>query len=1554
MIGKVIRGKYHILREIGSGTVSTVYLAMDLTTNEVVALKVMHAELTEEGQFLARFRREAKLLEKLDSPYAVRLLDYGEVEGLNFITLEYVPGRTLDQVLEDEGPLEVERALVIARQVAQCLADAGAVGIVHRDLRPANVMLTAGDAVKVMDFGVAAGAGLSRLSSSGIVGTPHYLAPELAEGEKATARADVYSLGVMLFEMVTGQRPYHAEDAASIVLKHLREPIPSTRQLNEEVSKEVDGLVAKCLAKHPQERYLPLQLVRAIRDLVEEVEVGPGVEGVLAGQTLGHYQLLERLGRGGMATVYKAYQPSLDRYVAVKVLPAYLAHEPGFAARFRREARAIARLNHPHILPVHDSGQEGELSYIVMRYVEAGTLKERLGEPLDLATTVEIMAQVGKALDYAHWRGIIHRDVKPSNVLIDEEGVALLSDFGLARMAEATVKITKTGVGVGTPEYMSPEQARGVEVDERSDVYSLGIMLFEMLTGRVPYEADTPIAVVIKHLTAPLPLPRKINPAVPEPVERVILKALAKDSADRYQSVGQMVEALQEAVAEAPVPAEVAPPPPPPVAVEKKPEPEVAPSPLAELAAVLEEEAVPFWQRVPVWGWAAVGAAVLLIAAGAIFLGGQGGTPTPAPAAMPVPTATAVPTVTPVPPTPTPVVPTDTPTPVPTHTPTPTTREYLALIAGHLPDFMEEPFPEFIASLDAKGEALEERIEQEVLPVAQYIPEGKVTSEEILEAMSDLVEGLPEIVALRQELASAGARRQTLEAEIAEAAEATIDFSELADEGVVYFEISPDTDILEMRPIIKEAIRQNIPVKLVVTGKPQWVYHTLTDTLTQRPYAAAALVVPRAIEEAREKFSILADKADQLAAELADELAGSEVEKAVVGFALRINPADDRSRWYHEDIIRRKDILPDYSTLRDILLGMLNERGYSLDDYAYQWFDGDTPEATSGKIMEGYRSYDAGDKGRTLWPAEQPRTVYPNSSLIPTISEEVIAAKKSELRAAEAEIERIQGEIDAGLGSIEEEISTTVQEQLTPDGIKEMLKDYQVLSPLEKAVVDWIIAQYTEEDEKWIDELQNLQESKGSIEKIKDEVAKNDNLKIEDVLELYTALAPEEQAIIDSVATGGEFTLAELPEILANFSEEKMELLLSKEPEQLSPIEEALIKFVRRKYEEEEAAPTPSLMPTPTPTPTTTSETPTPTPTPLPPTDTPRPGPEAVITSPRDRAVVRGKVSIKGTATHPEFWKYEVAFGPEPNPGDQWILIGVTHETQVVDNVLETWDTTLLPDGNYILRLRVMRRDGNYQEYFVREIAVVNTQPTDTPSPSAPPGMVYVPAGEFIMGSDEGDSHEQPVHTVYLDAFYIDKYEVTNAQYRKCVEAGACDAPSPTYYDDADYAQHPVVLVSWDDAHDYCRWAGKRLPTEAEWEKAARGKDRQVYPWGNTFDGSKLNFCDKNCSHSWKDASVDDGYTHTAPVGSYPAGASPYGALDMAGNVREWVADWYDQGYYSQSPYRNPKGPESGQERVVRGSSWITSEDTIRAAFRGHVTNRGDDALGFRCARSSP
>ncbi len=222
--------------------------------------------------------------------------------------------------------------------------------------------------------------------------------------------------------------------------------------------------------------------------------------------------------------------------------------------------------------------------------------------------------------------------------------------------------------------------------------------------------------------------------------------------------------------------------------------------------------------------------------------------------------------------------------------------------------------------------------------------------------------------------------------------------------------------------------------------------------------------------------------------------------------------------------------------------------------------------------------------------------------------------------------------------------------------------------------------------------------------------------------------------------------------------------------------------------------------------------------------------------------------------------------------------------------------------------------------------------------------FVYVPAGQFIMGSadGEGDGDEHPQHVVYLDAYWIGQTEVTNAQYQQCVAGGACDPAGCMNDDDLDKPDQPVVCVSWVDAKAFCEWAGLQLPTEAQWEKAARGTDGRIYPWGNE---------EPNCTKAqyWG----CDGKTIT--VGSKPAGASPYGALDMAGNVWEWVADWYSEDYYANSPDRNPAGPESGDWRVLRGGSWNYYPVNVRAASRnGLLPGNRNDYVGFRCAAPSP
>lgn len=269
----------------------------------------------------------------------------------------------------------------------------------------------------------------------------------------------------------------------------------------------------------------------------------------LIGQTLGKYELIEEIGRGGMATVYKAWDATDQCYVALKVLPTYFQHDTDFLKRFLHEAQSAAQLDHPNIVSVYEAGEVDGTNYIAMEYVEGGSLQGTLtGKPIDLSTAISIVAQIASALAYAHAHGVVHRDVKPSNILLTKEGRALLSDFGIAKASEQS-RITLTGTLVGTPQYMSPEQADGRAVDHRSDLYALGVVLYQMLTGNPPFSGDTPLVVLHKQVYEPPLPPRALNPTIPVKVERVLLRALAKGAGERYQSAGELVVALQRAVA---------------------------------------------------------------------------------------------------------------------------------------------------------------------------------------------------------------------------------------------------------------------------------------------------------------------------------------------------------------------------------------------------------------------------------------------------------------------------------------------------------------------------------------------------------------------------------------------------------------------------------------------------------------------------------------------------------------------------------------------------------------------------------------------------------------------------------------------------------------------------------------------------------------------------------------------------------------------------------------------------------------------------------------------
>jgi len=682
----------------------------------------------------------------------------------------------------------------------------------------------------------------------------------------------------------------------------------------------------------------------------------------LIGKSLGRYHILEHLGEGGMARVYRALDTRLEREVAVKVLAPIFQTTPKSLKRFELEARTLAQLKHPNIVEILDFGTHDGITYLVMEFIHGGTLKQLIASqpygkdiPFPWYDAATLLAPIADALRYAHEKHIIHRDIKPSNILIDRQHKPVLTDFGIAKILDLgeTLDLTVTGVGMGTPEYMAPEHGLGKKVDERSDIYSLGVVFYELVVGRKPYTADTPLAVLHKHAYDPLPRPRDINRDIPDKVERVLLHALEKEQANRYENMGLFARTLQNLSAEG----------------------------QAQRAASLQK-------------------------------------------------------------------------------------------------------------LQEK-EALERR-------------RAKQEQEKLL--------------------------RQRVELELKE-------------------------------------------------------------------------------KQRREREKVSRQKAQERKRKL---------EELQTKFQARVRAAGQAVR------------NPEH----------------------YKW------------LRSWYKSIQS--FGQSIRRPENRKKVM----------------------------------LFAGVAAVCISILGMALTNTYPwDVLKPVLAD----------------------------------------------------LKVSEV------------------------------------SEQVME------------------------------------------------------------------------------------TSISPTAT------------------------------------------LLLPTSTQVLTIatRVSEKDGMT--------------------------MVYVPAGEFEMGSEDGNPDEQPVHTVYLDPYWIDQTEVTNTQYKLCVQAETCEAPSGEYYNDSDYADHPVVGVDWYDANNYCTWAGRRLSTEAQWEKAARGTDARTYPWGVGIDCNKASYFD--C----KDI--------TTPVGSHPEGASPYGALDMAGNVWEWVADWYDESYYRNSSTSNPTGPASGDYRILRGGAWDTYGRNLRASYRfWYEEDLRFNSFGFRCA----
>lgn len=534
-------GRYEIKNMLGQGGMAEVYTAYDPVMERLVALKIIRTKFSEDARFKERFWREAKTIARLEHRAILPVHDFGEdeVTGQLYLVMRLMPD-VLHDWLGRHKMIPLEGASLILNRLAAALMYAHHQGTIHRDIKPANILLDEEGTVFLADFGLAAP--LDSIEPGQIPaaygGSPFYMAPEQWQGEKVGVPTDIYQLGVTLFEMLTGERPFPGTEMQYLYESHLHSVLPEAYAINPQLPRKIQPILAKAMAKNPLDRYAtPLELAEAVGQLLRPEKIK------------NRYEIKEELQHGSLAVVYLAHDLFEDRDVALKILKHKLLRNLAYRRRFQQEKQVITSIQHTAVVPVYDVDLHNGQPYLAMRFMEGGSLRERMRK--ERAISVEAVCQLGErlaqALDAVHQNHNTHGNVNLANVLLDTAGNGYLADFHISCLAELTEVAVNQEEPFAYLPYLAPEQWQGEPASPQTDIYQFGVLLFELLTRHRPFP-ETAVAELRASIeNQPAPPITSVNSALPPQFDDIFTTALAKRPGERFATASELVSRLNQA-----------------------------------------------------------------------------------------------------------------------------------------------------------------------------------------------------------------------------------------------------------------------------------------------------------------------------------------------------------------------------------------------------------------------------------------------------------------------------------------------------------------------------------------------------------------------------------------------------------------------------------------------------------------------------------------------------------------------------------------------------------------------------------------------------------------------------------------------------------------------------------------------------------------------------------------------------------------------------------------------------------------------------------------------